>query len=112
MNAKTSIYHVEDDCTYTLLKVTTQPKNNKSNIDYERMFLIQLSDTETISIPLFLNLTFIFPGTLLTHRQHCNASCYSDGSVFFNLIAYGNKRLFNHIKKSFERNIDDKNKVK
>ena len=31
---------------------------------------------------------------------------------FFNLIAYGNKRLFDHIKKSFERNIEDKNKVK
>ena len=53
VNAKTSIYHVEDDYTYTLCKVPTQPTNNKSNVDYERMFLIQLSDTETLSIPFF-----------------------------------------------------------
>ena len=91
----------------TFHKVPTQSTNKKSNIDYERMFLIRLSDTETISIPFFLNLKFIFSGTLITHRQHCNDRCYSDGSVFYNLIAYGNKRLLDHIKKYFERNKDD-----
>ena len=55
VNAKTSIYHVQDYCTYTLCKVPTQPNNNKSNLAYERMFIIQLSDTETISIKKILH---------------------------------------------------------
>ena len=103
INAKTTVFHTESDCTYTLCKIPNQTLAHDKNIDYQRMFFIQLNENETIAIPLVLNLTFVFTGMFITHRQHCHDYSNHDGSVFINLISYGNKRIFDHIKKSFER---------
>ena len=42
VNAKTRILHTEEDCTYTFCKVPSQVSNDTKNIDYQRMFLIQI----------------------------------------------------------------------
>ena len=104
VNARTTIYHTEDDATYTLCKIPDQPTTKNSTMTYKRIFLLKLNDDITLSIPLVLNLCYVFTGSLLTHRQHCDKSCYHDNSAFFNIISYGNKRLFSHIKTSFLRN--------
>ena len=54
--------------------------------------------------------TFIFNGTMLTHRQYSEDG-YEDLEVrkkinnFYNVACYGNQRLYNHLQKSFRRQL-------
>ena len=109
VNARTSIMHTEDDCTYTFAKVPSQISSDVKNKDYQRMFLVQINKKELIALPLYMNLSFIFTGTFLSHRQQCTSESSTDGSRFYNIVSYGNKRLFFHIRKSFKRNLDESN---
>ena len=107
INARTTELHSEDDCTYTIIKVPKQNRNmnsGNSNKDHQRMFLLSINDGMLLSIPLCHNLSFIFCGKYLTHRQHQSHSVYEDNSLFYNISSYGNKRLYSHLKKSFLRN--------
>ena len=47
--------------------------------------------------------TITFSGKLLAHRQSSNVFDDLDDDLFFNFGSYGNKKLYNHIKKSFGR---------
>lgn len=67
-------------------------------MDCKRMFLVRLNNDKTIAIPFVLNMSFIFSCKYLTRWQQCYDACYKYGSVYFNVISYGNKRLFDHIK--------------
>ena len=101
VNATTGLFHNEDDCTYTTISVPSQKKINR-----HYQFLFQFSEGNTIGIDMTQNVSFVFSGKLLTHRQ----SSYQTGlnsnesDVFLNVSSYGPKRLFSHIRKSFERN--------
>lgn len=104
VDAITNDFHNEQDCTYTLISVPRQETivSNKNGNKYH--FLFQLTENKRLNIPLHQGVSFIFSGVFLTHRQHR----VQDNSVlhdnFFNVASYGNKRLFNHIKKSFNNN--------
>ena len=96
--------HTEEDCTYTFLKAPSQISNNIKAINYQRMRFIQLNETESIAIPFVINLLFLFKGTFQAHMQHFISECGIDGTKLYNIVSYGNKKLFTRIKKSFGRN--------
>ena len=101
INATTEDYHTEKDTSYTLITVPLQNfKLQKQSGDiYDLLF--KLNDQVCISLPLTPDVTFMFSGTFLTHRQNGNSSLDKDSNEFVNLSSYGNHKLFNHIRKYF-----------
>ena len=71
-----------------------------------RIFMLQMNEFTTYTINLEQNLTCMYSGTFISHRQECDNKCYHDGSLFFNISSYGNKIIFSHLRKSFQRNIE------
>ena len=106
VNAITEELHTEDDVTYTVIDV---PIQTKSKIGTKYHFLFQLNNKYNLSIPMATGTTIIFSGKLLSHRQSCNVYKPTDHDLFFNFGAYGNKKLYNHIKKSFVRMKESNN---
>ena len=108
INGQTSKYYSENDVTYTVVKVPTQSKEMNNGIKYRRLFLLRINSEKTIAVPLHHNLSFLFSGNCITHRQHCDKECGLDGSIFYNMVSYGNKRLYSHNRQSFLRNENNK----
>ena len=104
VDAVTGEFHNEQDCTYTLISVPKQEtiESNKKCNKYH--FLFKLTENRRLNIALHPGVSFIFSGALLTHRQHSVENNTMKNEQFFNVASYGNKRLFNHIKKSFNNN--------
>ena len=111
INAVTKIFHTEKDCTYTLISVPHQATSKEDNklTRSPTYFMFKINDEINIVIPMnYNNTSIIFHGQMLTHRQHCT-DAYRENyeelnyQPFFNLGCYGNEKLFNHLKKSFQR---------
>ena len=98
VNAITKGWHTENDVTYTIISVPFQEVTSKDR-DYH--FLFKLQSKYTLSVPLKEGTTVLFLGKMLTHRQSCNALHADDDQLFFNFASYGNKKMHNHIRKSF-----------
>ena len=103
VDAQTSHFHTENDCTYTLISVPDQVCFKSSANSNNYSFIFKLSNTELINLNLIPGVSFIFSGMYLTHRQNKNRDETSTNDVFFNVASYGNKRLFNHIRKSINK---------
>ena len=99
VNAYTQQLHYEDDCTYTIIHVP-----NQEGSDWKNRYHFQFHLDEKLNIAFVLNpsLTIMFAAPLLTHRQTYDSTGLDD-STFISFGAYGNRRLFNHIRKSFMR---------
>ena len=52
INAKTTQYHVEDDYTYTVVKVPQQNKKMNGNYVSSRIFMLQMNEYTTYTINL------------------------------------------------------------
>ena len=54
--------------------------------------------------------SFLFSGSMITHRQF-SENGYEDVKLrkgirhFYNIACYGNERLFHHLRQSFRRNV-------
>ena len=110
-NAMTRDFHTEKDVTYTLISVPDQDfDNNEKGKPKTPIFLFQINGEKTIGIKMHKKVTFIFNGTMLTHRQYSEDG-YEDLEVrkkinnFYNVACYGNQRLYNHLQKSFRRQL-------
>ena len=102
IDASTSTAHTEKDCTYTLISVPNQQNTFSRKVKRKSYFLFVLNDHEKICIPLTPQVTFFFSGVCLVHRQNHPSS--DDHAInFLNIASYGNERLFNHIRSSFNR---------
>ena len=101
VNAETKEYHVEHDCTYTLITVPNQNKPKESLVEYD--FLFKLTGKQTINIPLKSGVTFMFSGLFLNHRQNKSKQNTTKDEAFFNIASYGNKRLFYHLRKTINK---------
>ena len=101
INARTSTFHTEDDCSYTVITVPKQELKAEGK-DYH--FLFKLNSEQSISLNMNKPLTFMFSGKCLTHKQ----STFEDGNdidnTFYNFATYTNKKIFNHVKCSLNRN--------
>ena len=100
VNAVTKGLHTEDDVTYSTISV---PLQKIKSAERKYHFIFQLNRKCIVSLPLIEGTTLLFSGKLLTHRQSCNVFEAMDDELFFNFASYGNKKLFNHIRKSFIR---------
>ena len=101
INGHTKILYCEDDCTYTVVYVPRQIRREKIGAYYFQIALNQRSD---VSIILYENTTMIFSGLTLTHSQIYMGN--DDDCDFINFVSYGNQKLFSHMKKLFERNVN------
>ena len=66
-----------------------------------RCFMVHINEHMVISLPLYQNLTFLYSDKFITHCQHCDNNCYPNGSLFYNISSYGNKRIYSHLRQSF-----------
>ena len=98
VNAVTEELHTEDDVTYTVIDV---PLQKKSTTDIKYHFLFYINKNINLSLPMNPGTSIVFSGKLLTHRQSCNVYKATEDELFFNFGAYGNKKLYNHIKQSY-----------
>ena len=106
MDATTGQFHTEKDCTYTLISIPNQNTITKQSAAINYHFLFSLSNKIQLNIPLYPGISFIFSAAFLTHRQHINEYDKSnENERFFNVASYGNKRLYHHIKKSFNKSL-------
>ena len=69
VNAATEEYHIENDCTYTLIHVPNQKRHAKSSKYY---FSFKLSEETNICFQLKPVTSLIFSGQFITHRQVCD----------------------------------------
>ena len=106
VNATTGEFHTEKDTSYTLIMVPTQDYKAQKKGGNIYSFLFKLNDNTLVSLPLTPNLSFLFSGTFLTHRQEGNDYADKSAPPFVNLSSYSNHKLFTHIRKSFLRNIN------
>ena len=97
MNASTASFHTENDCTYTLIGVPVQPKHNLYK------FLFKINERITFSVVMNQNVSFIFSGSFLEHRQEFSSFTDDASGFFFNVASYGNGRLLSHIRQSILR---------
>ena len=111
VNALTKDFHTEKDPTYTLISVPKQDFDDKSKKKPSpTYFLFNIKENTTIGFKMNQNLSFIFNGAMLTHRQFCQdgyeKECVQNkNSDFYNIACYGNQRLFNHLRHSFRREL-------
>ena len=106
VNAVTEEVHCEDDCSYTVITVPRQQAILRKR---KYKFMFKLNDKETVAIPMNQELTFMFSGKFLLHKQSCNIhDQLGRDDYFFNFGTYANKKLFNHIRCSFARVAQDK----
>ena len=107
VNASTGDFHTEKDTSYSLITVPSQKQKAQKKCGNKYSFLFKLNANTTLSLPMSIDLTFLFSGTFLSHRQEGNNSRNKEDSPFINLSSYGNQRLFTHIRKSFSRTMEE-----
>ena len=102
VNTTTSVLHTEDDCSYTVISIPAQNKEVK-----RYPFLFKINADEMIKPNMNTDLSFIFSGKNLLHRQSCSTMDNNHDKTFINISSYDNKKLFTHMHKSFARNMHD-----
>ena len=100
VNAQTKVLHSEDDCSYTVITVPNQRKLLK-NTNYN--FTFQFNPNHSIYLEMDKPITFMFSGKFLAHQQLYNSNNEVTDDTFINFGTYTNKKIFSHVKKSFER---------
>ena len=116
INAVTGIFHTERDITYTLISVPehcSDTKRKSKNTRSDTYFLFKINDDKYISFKMVDNLSFLFSGCMLTHKQFCvdqykTLDLNNILEPFYNISSYGNERLYRHMKESLNR-VDIKN---
>ena len=102
IDASTETAHTERDCTYTLISIPKQQNTFSRKVKRKSYFLFVLNNEQKVCISLTPQLSFFFSGMCLLHRQ--NHPSHENHSInFINIASYGNERLFNNIRASFNR---------
>ena len=105
INATTILLQTEHDYSYTLITVPMEDTIKICTENPKYVFIFKLNSKMNIGLSMSSNMSFISSGKLLTHRQHCIKHDNKD-IPFYNMDSYGNKILFTHIMKSFERSTN------
>ena len=102
VNSCTSTFHVEKDCSYTCIHVPNQDFTKKDNICEVPGFVFQFNDSQRLIIQLNRMVSIMYNAQCLMHRQ----VYYPENGAtdnFFNVATYANEKLFNHLRKTFNR---------
>ena len=102
-NGRTDNLHTEVDCAYTLITVPNQKRKQNTKLDNKPLFVFKLSEKQQILFPLSNGLSFVYNGRFVMHRQAYYPDEEDSKNVFYNLSSYGNEKIFNHLRKTFER---------
>lgn len=103
VDGRTNEYHRENDCSYTYITV---PRQNmiKDRQCYEKPhFSLKIDEERVIMLPLLDNISFFYNASFLMHRQSYTPIADGVNNCFFNVSSYSNEKLFNHLRKSFNR---------
>ena len=101
VEGRTHNFHCEDDCAYTFITVPQQERRIYTHPQHEPCFLFKLNESQTLTLPLYNDLSFLYNASFLTHRQRYEPAVNMDDNKFFNISSYANAKLFNHLRKSF-----------
>ena len=101
VEGRTDNFHCEDDCAYTFITVPQQQRRLYFHPQHEPCFLFKINETQTLTLPLHNDLSFIYNASFLTHRQRYEPVANKEENMFFNISSYANAKLFNHLRKSF-----------
>ena len=103
VNGRTDNMHSENDCAYTLITVPSQVVSKNIPLCNQPVFLFQVGTKEQIMLPLVNNLSFVYNGNFVMHRQAFTPIKHIHSAKFFNISSYGNAKIFNHLRRTFER---------
>ena len=67
------------------------------------MFSFKVNSKQKNTLPLMNDLSFLYNGNFVTHRQAYEPVNNDDTHKFFNISSYGNGKLFNYLRKTFQR---------
>ena len=69
VEGRTDNFHTEDYCAYTFITVPQQILNSKPNPIQQPVFLFKMNETQTFTLPIYNDISFLYNTSLLTHRQ-------------------------------------------
>ena len=98
-------FHIERDTAYTIISVPNQVIKTNRLADEYACFKYKITESLEISLPMVTNLCFMYNANFLMHRQEYVADLSPDGNRFYNISSYANEKLFNHLRKSFQRTV-------
>ena len=105
LNAQTRVKHTECDSSYTIISVPPQEKEKTVKGRYNNAeFEFNISDEETLVIPLQVGTMLVYSGYMLTHRQQIK-KLNEDVKPFINVVSYNSQKMFSHLMESFCREI-------
>ena len=102
----TQNFHSEKDCAYTCIHVPKQDKIIDTCIESQPTFLFKLNDNQRIMLPLTMPVSFMYNAQLITHRQAYYPDNTQNMTSFINVSSYGNEKIFNHLRKTFQRIVN------
>ena len=91
VDAETSVYHTERDCSYTLISVPQQEHMDSK----EFVFQFKINEQLILDIDMVPGISFTYSAYLLTHRQQ-----RVRGNNFFSIAAYANAKFYASAKQS------------
>lgn len=97
VSVETSIFHTEEDITYTLIYYPQQV--DSKNIKKFMSFQFYINNDKILKFHICQGLCMIYSEMMLTHRQ----SLSGQTSEIMNLSAYTNKRLFQCTRMSLKK---------
>ena len=95
VNCKTHILHTEKDCAVTAIHVPQQCEREDCV-----MFQVSINEGDNVYLCLKPHVSIIYSAFLLTHRQ---VGDITEGSRFYNIVAYSNKHLYECLRKPLQR---------
>ena len=91
VNATTKQFHIEKDCSYTLISV---PKQGIKKNHFIANFYFKIQKENLFSIRMKPDIKFMFSGYYLTHRQQ--SKYQKEDDTLFNVAGYSNNHKFSH----------------
>ena len=106
-NAMPEELHTENDYGHTVINVPQQ-KLIRGSIDSPiPMFIFKLNDKQQLALPIVDELSFLYSGRFLSHRQDYKYGMNHNDEPFINISSYTNEKLFNHLRTSFTHLLND-----
>ena len=85
------------------MKVPVQEFDWKRRNSQKPVFIFKTNDETKLVLPLQNNTSFMHSGKFVTHRQNYQTNTDCNCDPFLNFASYSNEKLFNHLRKTFER---------
>ena len=92
VDGKTDNFHIEKDCSYTFITVPKQIMKTDLLPASRPYFIFKINEDVHVSLPLSLQLAFLYNANLLTHRQSYCGDTVDDNPKFYNVSCYSNEK--------------------